>query len=98
MVTFRAVIDSNGLADLQQAINYYEEKQKGLGERFLYVVQLHVDIIAANPYYKVLYKDYRALYVKKFPFIIVYYIVEQTKTVYISSIFHTSQNPDKLPL
>ena len=98
MVSFRVVIEAHGLQDIQNSIDYYETQQAGLGERFFNVIQSHFEIVSANPFHRIKYKDYRAVPVKVFPFIIVYYIVEETNTVYISSVFHTSQNPKKLPV
>ena len=98
MVSFRVVIEAHGLQDIQNSIDYYETQQAGLGERFFNVIQKHFEIISSNPFHRIKYKDYRVLPVKIFPFIIVYYIVKKTNTVYIASVFHTSQNPDKLPV
>lgn len=33
-MTFSTVLDPRAIQDIQQAIDYYEEKQSGLGEQF----------------------------------------------------------------
>jgi toxin ParE1/3/4 len=95
---FKVVIEPRALEDIQDAIDYYESKKVGLGEQFYKVVDEHLDTISRNPFFEILYKDYRALPVKKFPFIIFYFIDEKLKTVYVLSIFNTSLNPSKYPL
>jgi hypothetical protein len=95
---FTLVIEPRALADIQKGIDYYDEQLPGLGERFNAAVSLHMNAIAINPFYQVRYKDYRALPIKNFPFIIVFYINEANQTAYITAVFNTWQNTEKLPL
>ncbi|MGN7809377.1 type II toxin-antitoxin system RelE/ParE family toxin [Flavobacterium johnsoniae] len=95
---FNVVIEPRALVDIQNAIDYYESKQSGLGEYFYKVIDEHLDTLSKNPFFEIRYKDYRGLPTKKFPFIIFYFIDEKLKTVYILSVFNTSMNPAKYPL
>ncbi|CAC9976712.1 type II toxin-antitoxin system RelE/ParE family toxin [Flavobacterium panici] len=95
---FNIVIEPRALVDIQEAIDYYESKQSGLGEYFYQVIDEHLDTLSKNPFFEIRYKDYRGLPTKKFPFIIFYFIDENVKTVYVMSVFNTSLNPSKYPL
>jgi hypothetical protein len=95
---FNIVIEPRALVDIQEAIDYYESKQNGLGEYFYQVIDEHLDTLSKNPFFEIRYKDYRGLPTKKFPFIIFYFIDETVKTVYVMSVFNTSLNPSKYPL
>lgn len=95
---FNIVIEPRALVDIQDAIDYYESKQSGLGEYFYQVIDEHLDTLSKNPFFEIRYKDYRGLPTKKFPFIIFYFIDEKVKTVYVMSVFNTSLNPSKYPL
>jgi toxin ParE1/3/4 len=68
-----------------------------LGEKSNNALNEHIASIAKNPFYQIRFKDYRALPIRKFPYVIIFYINENTDTVYISAIFNTKQNPKKLP-
>jgi toxin ParE1/3/4 len=94
---FTVVIEKRALKDAQKAINYYDEQLIGLGEKFNNALDKHIATIAKNPFYQIRYKDYRALPIKKFPYIIVFYVNENTNTVFISAVFNAKQNPKKLP-
>lgn len=96
-MAFNVVIETRALKDVQKAIDYYDEQRVGLGEKFHNVFDKHISTIANNPFYQLRYKDYRALPIKKFPFLILFYIHEDSNTVYITAVFHTKQNTDKLP-
>lgn len=83
--------------DIQEAINYYETKQEDLGEYFYEVINEHIELLTQNPYFQIRYEDYHGLPVKKFPFIIFYFIDEKLKIVNILSVFNTSMSPSKYP-
>lgn len=94
---FTVVIEKRALTDAQKAIDYYDEQAIGLGEKFNNALDKHIATIANNPFYQLRYKDYRALPIKKFPYLILFYIQEDSNTVYITAVFHTKQNTNKLP-
>ncbi|MHC0445553.1 type II toxin-antitoxin system RelE/ParE family toxin [Flavobacterium sp. 3-218] len=94
---FEVVIEPRAILDIQDAIDYYESKQKDLGDHFFQVVNEHIELLTKNPYFQIRYKDYHGLPIKKFPFIIFYFIDEELKTVNILSVFNTSMSPSKYP-
>jgi len=94
---FEVVIEPRALVDIQDAIDYYESKQIGLGEYFYQVIDEHLDTISRNPFFEIRYKDYRGLPTKNFPFIILYFLDEEIKKVFVLSVFNTSLNPSKYP-
>jgi toxin ParE1/3/4 len=93
---FTIVIEPRALADIQNGIDYYEKQLLGLGERFSETVDHYIKSISANPFYQIRHKDYRALATGKFPYLIAFYVNEESQTVFIMAVFHTSQNPKKL--
>ena len=72
-------------------------KVQDVGIRFYKTLEDHIEIIAKAPFFQVRYKDYHALPIRKFPFILLYFINEETKTVFIMSVFNTFLNPRKYP-
>lgn len=96
-MAFTVVIETRALKDAQKAIDYYDEQQVGLGEKFNTALDKHITAITKNPFYQLRYKDYRALPIKKFPYLILFYIHEASNTVYITAVFNTKQNTNKLP-
>ena len=96
-MAFKIVIEPRAIVEAQTAINYYEGKQTGLGEKFKTTLNNYIKSLAENPYYQTRYKDYRALPLTKFPYILFFYINENKNTVYIIALFHSAQNPEKYP-
>lgn len=56
-----------------------------------------IEIVEQNPYFEEKINDYRVLPIQKFPYIIVFSIIESNNLIDIVSIFHTAQDPNKYP-
>ncbi len=89
---FTVLIEPRAIADIQQAINYYDSRQSGLGKKFETVIDKHFTAISKNPFFQIRYHGIRCLPVKKFPFMIHFAVDEIRNQVFIISVFHTSKN------
>jgi hypothetical protein len=96
-MSFKIVIEPRAIFDIREAVDYYDFKQIGLGEYFFQALEDHIEVVRNNPFFQIRYKDYYGLPIKKFPFIIFYFIQEEEKIVYVVSVFNTSLNPKKYP-
>ena len=92
-MNFSLVIEPRALLEIQQAINYYDKQQEGLGERFLNAIEFHFNVLTDKPKFQIRYSNIRCLRVKKYPYLIHFSI--EDKTVYIHAVLHTSLNPGK---
>lgn len=91
---YKVIFSPEALADLQDSIKWYNQQQKGLGKKLVVDVQQTTILIRNNPFYASLkYASFRVAYCKSFPYGIHYYIQEESKTVFVTSIFHFSRKP-----
>ena len=97
-MALNVLIDERALIDLQAAIDYYDYKQVGLGEKFESVANKYITQLSESPYFQIRYDEVRCLPIKNFPFMIHYSIDEKKQTIIIWAILHTSLNPDKWEL
>lgn len=83
--------------DYDEAYKWYEDQQKGLGERFIKAVRHTIEQIILHPetYGSRSNKKFREAKVDYFPYLVVYKINRQEKILYISSIHHTKKHPRK---
>ena len=80
--------------DIIEAAHWYSQKVKGLDVRFIEHVETVINTILNNPKtYKKVYKHFRQAALEKFPYLVIYEFDENT--VFVYSVFHASQNPDK---
>lgn len=76
---FDVVIEPRAILDIQEAVDYYEAKQVGLGEYFYQTVDENIETLTKNPFFQIRYKDYHGLPIKKFPFIIFFLLMKNRK-------------------
>lgn len=81
--------------ELSEACKWYEKQQAGLAKKFLAEVKHYLKLIGKNPQqFEVKFSNrYRFAALQVFPYFIAYRIEEESRRVYVISIFHTSRNP-----
>ena len=81
-------------AEFDDAADWYEDQQTGLGVDFVARVRDVLRRIAAQPrLHAAVYQDVRKAVVSRFPYIVLYR--EEPAEVVVISVFHTSRDPDE---
>ena len=86
------LLHSEAEIELDSAVEYYEGREAGLGQRFYnaYVKTLKV-IVAFPDSYPVSHKQYRKAKIRDFPYCILYRFYKET--LIIVAVFHDKRNP-----
>lgn len=94
MSTYKLEITLLAEEEYSLAFYYYEEQQLGLGNKFEKETESLMDQLKTNPYlFQRKFKHYREAVFKKFPYYIVYEIIDNS--VIVHSFFHASRNPKR---
>ena len=94
---YKVIISETAKADIKKNANWYNKKQAGLGKRFTQSLRECIKTIKLQPESsRVRYRNNRAIIPQKFPYLIIYNINEENKTISIIAVFNTNQNPIKL--
>ncbi len=91
---FKIKIEPLAKFDIQNEINYYNSKQKGLGKKFHIETKKYFKAILQSPFYGLRYDDVHCLPLKKFPAMIHYNIDERKKIITIRAVTNTHKDPD----
>jgi toxin ParE1/3/4 len=86
-------LDESASQDIQDAIDYYEEQQSGLGERFENALNKEILVLEKNPFFQLRYDNVHCLPLKKYPYMVHFTIDEEGFRVIIRAVFHTSRDP-----
>ncbi|KRD06366.1 hypothetical protein ASE21_19560 [Flavobacterium sp. Root901] len=83
--------------EIDESVEFYESRNKGLGKQFLIYIKSYLKVLKTNPELFEIKREpgYREMTLVKFPFVIIYEIMESEIVIY--SVFHTSKNPEKKP-
>jgi toxin ParE1/3/4 len=84
--------------EIKEACEWYDEQQIGLAKKFLKEVDSFLESIKSNPHkFQVRFSEqYRFATLNVFPYLIVYRIDNDDRTIFVISVFHTSRNPINL--
>lgn len=86
------IIKEEADEDVVNAFLWYEEQKEGLGDKFLLCLDEYYSVIIENPYiYEAKYNKLRQAIIKRFPYVIIYEVEENTVVIY--AVFHTSRHP-----
>jgi len=89
---YKVLIRPEAEKDLATAFLWYEDKRRGLGHDFVLRVDSGLRFIARNPcVFAPGYKDTRNNFIKRFPYKIVYLVVE--KLIVVLGVIHSRRNP-----
>lgn len=87
------VIRKAARAEFDEAFDWYERQQPGLGVRFADHVQRVFESIAAMPeLHATVYRDVRKVLVKPFPYSVIYRI--RGERVVVLAVFHGKRDPN----
>lgn len=92
---YKSIILPLAKEDIQEAATWYNKQQEGLGKRFTAEIREKVHFIRQNPKaLNVRYDGVRTAVLNMFPFMVHYTIDEKNKAIIISSVLHTSRDPE----
>lgn len=89
---FRLHFSLRSKPEIQDAYNWYEDQQAGLGEEFLTQLDKRLELIVTHPFsFPQKRGPFRECFLGTFPFIIIYEI--KKKRIYVHAVIHTSRDP-----
>lgn len=93
---YKAIILPLAKQDIKKAAEWYEQKQTGLGKRFVKEVGSKVSSIRSKPMATAIrYDDTRCAVLEVFPFMVHFTVDDALKVVVVSAVFHTSLSPER---
>ena len=91
---YKIQIEPEALADIQDITTWYSQQQEGLGKKFQDLVIKKINGLSKNPHMcAVRYNQIRCLLIDKFPYMVHFYINQQTSIVEVLAVISTSRNP-----
>lgn len=93
-MAFQLIFHPEAEDEYLKTYKWYEQEQKGLGERFEQQVEQKIKQILLHPEnYGISKSGYRETMVEIFPYTIVYKFLKRKKIIYICAVYHAKRNP-----
>ena len=94
MKRYKLKIEPEALTDIQDITDWYNEVQVKLGKRFQDTVVKQINSLSKDPQiYAIRYKEIRCMLVKKFPYMVHFFINEENNSVEVLAVISTDRNP-----
>ena len=96
-MSYRIIVSPASFNDTFDAFSYYEEKQEGLGLRFILELEKAYSKLQTHPsYYSYINKEHniRAIGVRKFPYRVIYEIND--KQIFVFAVYNSFRHPNQL--
>jgi toxin ParE1/3/4 len=93
-MSFSIRIDRRAVEDIQQSVDYYEEKQPGLGRLFEQELNRQINKLKTSPFFQVRYDKVRCIPLHTFSHMIHFTVDETKNIVSVRAVFHTSRDSE----
>jgi plasmid stabilization system protein ParE len=90
-MNYELVFKEEADQEITESFIWYEKQQLGLGELFLSEIDKSISLILSNPYQYAIRHNNKRVVIKRFPFLIIYEIIENEIVIY--AVFHSSRDP-----
>lgn len=91
---YQHYFEPRALKEYVAAIKWYKKRSDKAAANFVKEMDDAISIICTDPFrFRISYKLFREISLKKYPFYIIYSIEETKKQVLIFSVFHHKRNP-----
>ena len=89
---YQILIEEDAKFDIAEGYDWYLKISQKVSVSFLNQIKQTINYLEENPFlFQIVYKDYRQVPVKKYPFVIIYKI--ETQIVKIYRVFPTNMDP-----
>lgn len=92
-MAFTTVLDPRAIQDIQQAIDYYEEKHPALENSSKIPLNEYLLKLEQNPFFKIRYDNVHCLPLKKYPYMVHFTIDEQEQIINVRACSIPSEIP-----
>jgi plasmid stabilization system protein ParE len=96
-MAYKVLVSLRAQKEIENVADYYKLYSAIAPSKFIAVLQDAYTTLGTNPHFRILYKNIRALKLKRFPHSLYFVIDENKNTVWVLSCFHNKRNPNKRP-
>jgi toxin ParE1/3/4 len=96
-MAYKIIVSPRAQKEIENAIDFYALYSTDAPMNFISLLSEAYATLQATPFFRVRYKNIRAIKIKKFPYSLYFTINEDKNSVRVLACFHNKRNPDKRP-
>jgi plasmid stabilization system protein ParE len=83
--------------EIDQAVDWYEKQRPGLGDEFFHYLREAFDDLSEAPFLYAPYRTrYRKMNLRRFPYSVIYQVIEESQTVLVIAVLHQKRDSNVL--
>lgn len=94
---YKIIVSPKAQIEIEDISEYYSQINFTILTKFYSELENAYKYLETNPHFQTRYKNYRAIPIKKFPYLLFFVIDETTKTIRVLSCFNTSRSTKNYP-
>ena len=96
-MAYKITVSPRAQKEIENAIDYYALYSVDAPVNFIESLKEAYETLETNPFFRVRYKNIRALKIKRFPYTLYFTVNETQSIVKILACFHNKRSPSKRP-
>lgn len=96
-MVYKVVVNVRAQKEIEEAINFYDLYSDVAPIYFITALKNAYNSLELNPFYRIRYKNVRAIKLRRFPFNLYFSVNEEQGLVTVLSCFNNKRNPKKKP-
>lgn len=96
-MAYKIIVSPRAQKEVENSVEYYGLYSVDAPINFIAALQDTYNTLAARPFYRIRYKNIRAIKIKGFPHFLYFIIQDDKNTIRILSCFHSKRSPNKRP-
>lgn len=94
---YKIIVSPKAQIEIEDISEYYSQISFTVLTKFYVELENAYKFLETNPHFQTRYKKYRAIPIKKFPYLLFFMIDETKETIKVLSCFNTSSSQKKYP-
>ena len=96
-MAYKITVSPRAQMEIEEAVEYYAQNSVDASLKFLAVITDTYKSLEINPFFRIRYKNIRALQHIGFPYTLYFVISESQQAIKILACFQSQQDPSKTP-
>ena len=96
-MAYKIIVSPRAQQEIENAIDFYLLHSDNAPKHFKSSLLDSYNTLSFNPFFRIIYRNIRALKIKRFPYSLYFVVDEKREIIRILSCFHNKRNPKDRP-
>jgi plasmid stabilization system protein ParE len=96
-MAYKIILSAQARSQIRSSARWYDRQREGLGDEFKVIVREGIKLLQESPFIFAKYREtYRKMPLRRFPYSVIYQVMEAEQTVIVIAVLHQKQDSNLL--